>query len=227
MINPIVFAEADWKHGAGEHDRSPGSILDDIFKISGWSPVYGVPKGEDDKIVDWCDFAYFKWQRSAGFNPGFNTSFFHVDNTVAFYTYGAERNVNPRRLDTEIELAPGRWTNIMRLHQRHQAMRLWIDRDEIRLRWDVEGRFLAQPGDAILFDWDGKSFADHIGMVRKVDGPVVEVIEGNRTGLNYEGKKVRDSVVLCRYDLRKDKDLRILYGIGRPSFLDYGTQAVR
>ena len=47
------------------------------------------------------------------------------------------------------------------------------------------GEDQAQPGDAVLFDWDGDGSADHIGYVTKVNGDgTVETIEGNTSGNN-------------------------------------------
>ena len=41
------------------------------------------------------------------------------------------------------------------------------------------GRVKPQPGDIIIFDWDGRGWADHIGYVEAFDGRQVVTIEGN------------------------------------------------
>ncbi len=46
--------------------------------------------------------------------------------------------------------------------------------------WRSKGSYTPQPGDAILFNWDGgKSVAQHIGVVEKVENGKVYTIEGN------------------------------------------------
>lgn len=41
------------------------------------------------------------------------------------------------------------------------------------------GRTRAQAGDIIVFDWQANGWADHIGLVEKVQGPQIQTIEGN------------------------------------------------
>lgn len=46
--------------------------------------------------------------------------------------------------------------------------------------WRGQGSgYTPQPGDAILFDWDGNGTAQHIGIVQKVENGKVYTIEGN------------------------------------------------
>ncbi len=41
------------------------------------------------------------------------------------------------------------------------------------------GRYVPKPGDLILYKWQGKDVVSHVGIVSKVDGSELEVIEGN------------------------------------------------
>lgn len=55
--------------------------------------------------------------------------------------------------------------------------------------WVEDDKYIPKPGDAVIYDWqDGKDFAttdnkgvpDHIGIVERVDGNAMTIIEGNR-----------------------------------------------
>lgn len=41
------------------------------------------------------------------------------------------------------------------------------------------GRKPARPGDVIVFDWQANGWADHIGLVEKIQGSQIQTIEGN------------------------------------------------
>ena len=48
-----------------------------------------------------------------------------------------------------------------------------------------KGRTDPQPGDIVLFDWDGDNVADHVGLVKSVNGNgTLTTIEGNTGGPN-------------------------------------------
>lgn len=40
-------------------------------------------------------------------------------------------------------------------------------------------RYIPKPGDLILYKWEGKSIVSHVGIVSKVTGSSLEIIEGN------------------------------------------------
>jgi peptidoglycan hydrolase-like protein with peptidoglycan-binding domain len=51
-----------------------------------------------------------------------------------------------------------------------------------------KGRTDPQPGDLVLFDWDGDNVADHVGLVKSVNGNgTITTIEGNTGGPGGEG----------------------------------------
>ncbi|MGM9992216.1 MAG: CHAP domain-containing protein [Candidatus Bruticola sp.] len=52
----------------------------------------------------------------------------------------------------------------------------WAKKENI---WAGRGSYTPQPGDAILFDWQGDGTSDHIGIVEKVANGKVYTIEGN------------------------------------------------
>lgn len=217
----VAAAERDWLALAGENDRTTGSIIDEMFKASGWSAV-GVPKGESDKIPDWCGMAACSWLLRAGMNKDFNTSFLHCLNVEAFFTYGARKNVNPARLDTLVAADDGRWIKIKDWHAQQRASRVWYgaDRHKSVALQDLDLR----PGDILLIDWSRRGDgADHITMVRSWDGSKLTTFEGNRTGQGPDGKTRREAVVLCSYDLAKASDRALIHGWGRLSPLDFGA----
>lgn len=51
-------------------------------------------------------------------------------------------------------------------------------------RWEERDDYVPQPGDLVMYNWDGKSgentgSPDHVGMVVSVNGKTIRVIEGN------------------------------------------------
>ena len=51
-------------------------------------------------------------------------------------------------------------------------------------RWEESDKYVPNPGDLVMYDWDAKSGEctgdpDHVGMVVSVDGKNIRVIEGN------------------------------------------------
>ena len=54
-----------------------------------------------------------------------------------------------------------------------------------------KGRNNPQPGDLILFDWDHDNVADHVGLVKSVNGNgTITTIEGNTGGGPYGSEGV-------------------------------------
>lgn len=223
-------AREDWKTGkADERHVEPGSIIDLIFIESGWSK-YGVPKGDGDKIDEWCNFSVCRWLLKVGLNRGYKHSFYHVDNTVAFFTYGALRNTNPARYDSKIKV-DGLWMDVEEWHVRKGETREWYAAKEFQTTgMTYTPEFLAgifQPGACILFDW-ATSNPYHIGVVEFYDPEthIVYTIEGNRKGEAWGPECVMsgwvpdirsDSVVRCAYSILDPR----IYGVGLPSVLDF------
>lgn len=223
----LAAAEADWRSDVGEHRREVDGALDRMFKLSGFSSA-GVPKDPEDRVPEWCGMAVFSWLAAAGLNPGFNTSFLHVYNVEAFFSYGRFKNVNPRRLDTEVKLVSG-WQPITQWHDDLGAVREWWRRSGISREVGAGSPDIFKPGDVILLDWSGRNDADHIAMVRSWDpgSKRLTCFEGNRTGLGPAGDLRRESVVTVEYDLSRPRTLAKVYGAGRLSVLDFGVEAVR
>lgn len=79
-------------------------------------------------------------------------------------------------------------------------------------RWIETDWYLPKPGDYIFYDWnyatrkDSRGWSDHVGIVVKTLGPVIQTIEGNK-----------DDAVAYRYLLLNDPTIR---GYGVP---DYGS----
>jgi len=59
-----------------------------------------------------------------------------------------------------------------------QAKGIWVENDA----------YVPKPGDAVVYDWqddgkgDNKGYPDHVGIVEKVSGNTISVIEGNMSG---------------------------------------------
>lgn len=63
-------------------------------------------------------------------------------------------------------------------------------------RWEEWDAFVPRPGDLVMYDWDAKTgeatgAPDHVGMVEKVEGKTITVIEGN-----YDNSVKRRSIVV-------------------------------
>lgn len=221
----LEAAERDWRNNVGEHDRPS---LDRMFRVSGFARQ--APRPADAKVPDWCGMAVGTWLVDGGINPAFARSFLHCLNVEAFFTYGRKSNVNPKRLDTQMQL-DGQWRSIQALHgaAAGSMLRAWADRSEVLKRVDDEyhSAALFQPGDVVLLDWSGRDAADHITMVHRWDGRTLVTIEGNATGSGPEGERRRDAVVIRRMDLRESNNRRLVYGRGRLSPMDFGTNPVK
>ena len=72
--------------------------------------------------------------------------------------------------------------------------------------WHTDRNF--QSGDIIYYDWDKSGDADHVGIVEKVNGNTLTVIEGNNG--NYPNDRVR------RREIASDSSL--IYGYARPKY---------
>ena len=81
----------------------------------------------------------------------------------------------------------------LRMIEQAKAMGIWVERDD----------YVPKPGDIMMYDWDddGKgentNNPDHVGMVEKVTGSTITVIEGNyanavkRRSVLVNGKYIR------------------------------------
>lgn len=70
-------------------------------------------------------------------------------------------------------------------------------------RWVEDDAYTPQPGDYIFYDWqddgrgDNRGYSDHVGIVEKVEGNTITVIEGNkgntvaRRSLKVNGRYIR------------------------------------
>lgn len=222
LTRALAAADRDWRNNVGEHDRAS---LDRMFSASGFARQ--APRAWDAKVPDWCGMAVGLWLQDGGMIPAFGRSFLHVFNVEAFFTYGAKRNVNPRRLDTKMEV-DGKWVDIKTAQAGGNARR-WLGRDAVRARLSAESvdLDLFAPGDTVLLDWSGVNDADHITMVKAWDGRVLTTIEGNASGLGPDGKRRTDSVVERKLDLGNQRDRKLVYGVGRMSPMDFGTNPVK
>ena len=229
LTKALAAADRDWRNNVGEHDRAS---LDRMFVTSGFARQ--APRDPDGKVPDWCGMAVGTWLVLGGMNPAFARSFLHCRNVEAFFTYGGRQNVNPKRLDTKIQLE-SKWSDIRKFHggPGSDQSRVWLGRDrllEIKNLGacdyeEIEPFF--QAGDVVLFDWSARDDADHIAMVKAFDGRTLITIEGNASGFGPDGKRRRDAVVERRLDLGSRADASLIYGFGRLSPMDFCTNAVK
>jgi hypothetical protein len=199
-----------------------------MFVASGFARQ--APRAWDAKVPDWCGMAVGLWLQDGGMNPAFTRSFLHCLNVEAFFTYGARKNVNPKRLDTQIRL-DGKWQSIASLHggPSSSMLRSWVERDDVMERCDDDYhvRQLFLPGDVVLFDWSGRDAADHITMVEDWSGRILTTIEGNASGHGPDGKRRREAVVVRKTDMGDRATRRLIYGRGRLSPMDFCSHLVK
>ena len=224
LIKALEAADRDWRNNVGEHDRAS---LDRMFVASGFARQ--APRAWDAKVPDWCGMAVGLWLQDGGMNHPFGRSFLHCMNVEAFFTYGCQRNLNPKRLDTQAQV-DGRWMPIKLMHG--GSPRRWLDRNAVRARAVEPSPGFADfdlfaPGDVVLFDWSGVNEADHITMCRSWDGRVLTTIEGNASGLGPDGKRRAESVVERKLDMANQRDRKLVYGVGRLSPSDFGSYLVK
>lgn len=76
------------------------------------------------------------------------------------------------------------------------------------------GRFMtaksAQPGDLVLFDWEGDGVSDHIGIVEKNTGSALVCLEGNTTGADGRSGSVA----------RRTRAYSTVVGVTRPQWFE-------
>ena len=70
-----------------------------------------------------------------------------------------------------------------------------------------------QSGDILYYDWDSSGDADHVGIVEKVSGNALTVIEGNNG--NYPNDRVR------RREINRNSSL--IFGYARPKYRSDGV----
>lgn len=70
-----------------------------------------------------------------------------------------------------------------------------------------------QSGDILYYDWDSSGDADHVGIVEKVSGNTLTVIEGNNG--NYPNDRVRRREINCNSSL--------IFGYARPKYRSDGV----
>ena len=225
LTKALEAADRDWRNNVGEHDHAS---LDRMFRTSGFARQ--APRPDDAKVPDWCGMAVGTWLVDGGMNPAFARSFLHCLNVEAFFTYGRQRNVNPKRLDTQIQLE-GKWQSIAAFHggPSSSTLRSWADRGTVAEWSDDEyhSATLFQPGDVVLFDWSGRDNADHITMCKSWTGRTLTTIEGNATGLDPDGKRRREAVVVRQLDFGVRTNRRLIYGRGRLSPMDFCSNLVK
>lgn len=71
----------------------------------------------------------------------------------------------------------------------------YICRDGVNKGKSVQ-KTKAQPGDIVLFDWDGDGLSDHVGIVESNQGSYLQTIEGNTLG-GQVARRTRYFTTIC------------------------------
>ncbi len=215
----VAYAELDWNAGLTEADRAVNGRLRNLFSLSDYGAGYVKPKPAH--IPWWCGIAVSAWTRQAGLNAAHVQSWYHVRDVEAFFTYGAHPNPTPSRIKTTVNGEP-----ISTAFATAGQPRVWMDSATIRATsWrDLDFR----RNDVMLINHQGATNeAQHIVLVRSYDKTtgLLETIEGNAHGLTPTGGRAGtagdSAVCVNRRHLSNAADFRKVYGVGRPSPLDY------
>lgn len=215
----------EWRAGTSEKDQSPTGRLAAIFRDAGWGD--GVTHSASGKVNDWCGFTAGAAFVRNGMPTALRNAFWHCMNIEDFATYGSPRLRNPRRIKHEV-LVDGVWMKVKDWHAREGKPRTWIS--EAQIRAGDAAAINIQPADIVLLDYRGiydksdderDDEADHVTVAAELRGGVLEVMNGNASGLDINGKPVSDAVCRTIHDLNDPKARKRLYGIARLSDLDF------
>ena len=229
----VLEAEKDWHANVGEHDLED---LGKIFADSGWSHRVTFKKKKDgtyrlnrrgEKIPsDWCGMAVGSWLTRAGLAkapPGkvkwHRGSWYATGNVHCFFTYAKKGARNRKRYLSELD-----GVGIAKAHAQADEMRRWLDRDTIEAYGGTKVDLDIWPGETCLIA-DAGDGPHHITMVRAWDPEtgILETTEGNASGFAPNGDRRKESVSVNLRDLTNPAHRERIFGIGRPSILDFAT----
>jgi hypothetical protein len=216
----LDVARADWQARVGEHDMRPGSKLADIFRDSAWSD--NVDKKESGGAKDWCGMSVAAWMFRCGLQGALRNDYWATSNVRSGLSYATAGTVH-HRTDREVQPPGSRdWLLVEAWHTAQGQRRSWIEGDELHAidvrQWDI------RPGDVLLIAHDGsRERAHHITMVERWEPQelMLHTIEGNASGLDALGKRLRNGVVKVSRNLSGATTRNTIFGFGRPSALDF------
>jgi hypothetical protein len=217
-------AHKDWMARASAADTSPSGRLAAIFRDSGWSPRVDM-NPNTGRPKDWCGMAVVVWFFRAGMNPLHRRSFWATANVRSFFSYGTAGRIH-HRTATEVNLLRDSWVGIEAWHRCLRQTRRWVEGTKLHAMPLNEVTIAA--GDVVLINHQGRvDGAHHIALVETWDGRVLGTLEGNATGMDPEGRRLRQGVVRVERDLGKSDVRKTVFGIGRVSRWDWSKARVR
>jgi hypothetical protein len=190
----------------------------------------------------WCGFFAEEQYRKSRLDQDFAAAFHHVANAEDFFSY----STNP----TNIGRSPrwiyesGRWQSIREYHESRGSLRSWRNHAALA----AGGALDIRPGDMVLFDWEVDGVANHIATVASYDPSTstLVTIGGNDSGYVLDtagtynashdapaqtggaaiGQPLRPGTMLAGpAGGHVGVGVRVigaqLYGIGRPSLIDF------
>lgn len=216
----LAEAERDWRNKDSiETVQRPDGPVSRIFRDSGWSNIIDVRSG---RVSDWCGMAVAAWSFRAGMAPILRNDLWSTANVRSSLSYRRAGNVHHR---TEQEVQPpgtNDWLDVEAWHTSEGQRRAWVEGNALHAipieRWDI------RPGDILLIAHNGsRTSAQHITMVRAWDPSTLslQTIEGNASGLDPDGKRRRQGVVVVNRALSDPQVARTIFGVGRHSPLDF------
>lgn len=220
----LTDARKDWEARTSAADTSPSGRLAAIFRDSGWSPRVDM-NPSTGRPKDWCGMAVAAWFFRAGMNATHRRSFWATANVRSFFSYGRAGRIH-HRTATQVELLPGSWVDIEPWHRCLRQTRRWIEGTKLHAM--PLGEVSISAGDVVLINHQGRvDGAHHIALVEQWDGRLLTTLEGNATGLDPAGQRLRQGVVRVERDLTHAGVRKTLFGVGRVSRWDWSEASVR
>jgi hypothetical protein len=224
----VAGATADWQQGGVSTGGRNRRRVDEIVHQSGFQYTWVAG-------LDWCGIFVAAHYASAGMDSDLRAGFYHTDNVINFFNY----NPDGRRVHASIKVGDI-WRGVRDYHAERGSLRRWTDAATIRsaLAGGNYGALDIRPGDVVLIDHENNGSADHITMVQSYDAStgMLTTIEGNAAGTVVAGKDGAGNVTSTRglntrtegtgvttnqRDLSDSTARLKLYGIGRPSAVDF------
>jgi hypothetical protein len=189
---------------------------------------------------EWCGFFAMENYMQSNLDADLKRGFFHVINVEDYFTY---HYAFGERKDTRVMkwiYADGAWQDLHDYHAKRGSVRQWLTADELGDNPDI------RPGDLVLIDNRGTPAADHIVMAHSYDMATntLFTIGGNDGGYEVDtgahhttphgaeklegatGQSLRSPqsgyrVGVNEIDLNRNRQPLRVYGIGRPSIVDF------
>ncbi len=173
---------------------------------------------------DWCGFFCAAALFHAGLHPNLRRGLYHTQNVQDLFRYRYGHRVHRWLHDDTTRT----WKTVEDYHRERGLLRTWKTNAELTAAGHAA--LDLRPGDVVLIDHTADGSADHIVLVDSYDAAsgMLVTVEGNASGqlppsASGPASAPRDAVTKNRRDLSQAAQLRKIFGVGRPSLVDFET----